>query len=138
MSLGTLALVWLGLAALRAGFLALHFSNLESLWYDFERRGPVFRLARGLDLATLIAFGAAATWTLWGQGAQTSDRLSRVFLAWLGFLLLERLSLHRFPRTNVPGALRDAQIALAVNLFLAALGALAATLVAWLYFRWLS
>lgn len=136
MALWTLALAWLALMAVRLVFLAFHFANLDRLWYDFERRGLLFQLARGLDALTLIAFGAVAVRALWGIDAQTPDRLLRVFFAWLGFFLLERLPVHRFPRANVPGALGDAQVGLAVNLLLSFLGAATATLLAALYFHW--
>jgi hypothetical protein len=109
---------------------------LSALWADYERRGGAYQFARILDAATLILFGAAAVWALWGLDAQTPDRLGRVFGAWLGFLLLERLAVHRFPRTNVSGGLRDAQVSLVVNVALALLGAAVATGLSALYFRW--
>lgn len=136
MALSTLALVWLVLAALRVAFLALHWRDLAALWADYERHGAAFQTARVLDTATLILFAAAGAWALWGINAGTPDRYGRVFVAWLGFLLLERLPVHRFPRTNVPGALRDAQIGLLVNLLLAVLGAAVVTALSALYFRW--
>jgi hypothetical protein len=135
-ALAHLALFWSALFALRLAFLAFHWRDLAALWADYERHGAAYQLARALDAATLILFGAASIWALWSVGAQTPDRLGRVFVAWLGFLLLERLPVHRFPRTNVSGGLRDAQVSLLVNVLLALLGAAAATGLAALYFRW--
>jgi hypothetical protein len=136
MSLGTLALVWVGLMALRTAFFAFHLRDPETLWHDFERRGLRYQVARGLDYLTLIAFGVAAVFALWGVTVQTPDRLWRVFVAWLGFLLLERLPLHRFPRTNRPGAMLDAQVSLGANVLIALLGAAAASALAAVYFAW--
>jgi hypothetical protein len=136
MQLWMLALVWSACAAARVVFLAFHLRDPERLWCDYERRGLLYRLACGLDYLTLIVFAGAAVAALWGIDAQTPDRLGRVFLAWLGFLLLERLPVRRFPRTNRPGALADAQVSLLVNLLVALLGAGAATLLAALYFLW--
>jgi len=63
-------------------------------------------------------------------------RLVKVIVAWLGYSLLARLTVHRFPRTNLPGALDQAKIDLGIHLLLAVLGALGATAVAWIYFLW--
>lgn len=136
LALANLALAWVALMALRLAFLAYHWRNLSALWADYERRGGAFQVARVLDTATLLLFAAAAVFALWGINAQTPDRLGRVSVAWLGFLLLERLPVHRFPRMNAPGAFRDAQVSLAVNLLLSALGAAVATGLAALTFRW--
>jgi hypothetical protein len=128
--------------ALRLGFLAFHFSNLERLWGDYERRGSQYQLARLLDYLTLAVFLGAAVWTLWGLDSQDPLRLVkpevliRIFVAWLGVSLLARLAIHRFPRTNQPGGLDQAKIDLGVHLLMAVLSALAATAVAWVYFWW--
>jgi len=135
-ALSTLALAWLALMALRIAFLARHWNDFGALWADYERRGLAFQLGRALDYATLILFGAAAAWALWGINADTPDRMGRVFVAWLGFLLLERLPVHRFPRTNVRGGVQDAQISLLVNIVVAFLGAAAVTGLSELVFRW--
>ena len=134
MTPAALALAWLALMALRLAFLAFHLRDPAALWADYERRGGAFQLARVLDYATLLLYGAAAVWALWGVNAQTPDRLARVFVAWLGFLLLERLPVHRFPRTNLPGALRDAEVSLLVNIALAFIGAAVVTGLAALVF----
>lgn len=136
MALSTLALVWLALTALRIAFLARHWNDPGALWADYERRGLWFQVARILDYATLILFGAAAAWTLWGVNASVPDRLGRMFVAWLGFLLLERLPVHRFPRTNVPGGVQDALVSLLVNVLVSVLGAAALTGLSELVFRW--
>ena len=136
MGLWMLTVLWGGLAALRVAFLALHLRNLDGLWYDYERGGTRFQLARGLDWLTLAGFLAAATWTLWGIDGRTPDRFGQIFVAWLGFLLLERLPVHRFPRTNLSGGLREAMITLAVHVLLSVLGALGAVIVAAIYFWW--
>jgi hypothetical protein len=122
--------------AVRVAFFAFHLRDLDRLWYDYERRGPLFQLARGLDYLTLVVFGVVAVFALWGVTAQTPDRLWRVFFAWLGFLLLERLPVHGLPRANRPGALADAQTSLGANVLIAVLGAAAATAVGAVYFGW--
>ena len=136
MGLWKLTLLLSGLAVLRIAFLGLHIRDLDSLWYDYEHRGPRFQLARGLDYLTLGIFLAAAAWALWGLDERTPDRLGRVFVAWLGIFLLERLPIHRLPRTNRPGAYGEAKMALAVHVLLSVLGAVAATFVTWVYFWW--
>jgi hypothetical protein len=136
MGLWMLMIVWGVLAALRVGFLMFHSRDFDSLWYDYEHRGARFQLARALDYLTLGVFLAAVTWALWDIDGETPDRLGRVFVAWLGFLLLKRLPVHRFPRTNRPGGLNEAKLALVVHLLLSVLGALGATIVTWIYFWW--
>lgn len=125
-----------GLVALRVAFLMLQARDLDGLWYDYERGGLRFQLARALDYLTLGVFLAAAIWALWRIDGRTPDRLGRVFVAWLGIFLLERLPVHRFPRTNRPGGLGEAKVALAVHVLLAVLGALGVTLLTWIYFWW--
>jgi len=136
MTLWALAILLVALMAARVAFLAFHLRDLDGLWRDYARGGLTFQVARGIDFLTLALFAAAAVWSLWGINAQTPNRLGRVFVAWLGFLLLERLLVHRFPRTNAPGGLSEAQVALLVNVLLSVLGAVAATVVAAVYFWW--
>jgi hypothetical protein len=131
-----IVILWVVLAAIRLAFLGSQLRDPEGLWYDYERGGPKYRMARWLDYLTLGAFSVAAAWSLWGLDAQTPARLALVFVSWLGFFLLERLPVHRFPRTNRPGALDEALVSLAVNLGLSVLAALAATVLAALFFRW--
>lgn len=135
MGLRTLVILWGGLAALRLAFLAFHFRDLDGLWNDYARSGLAFQQARALDYVTLGVFMVAAVWALWGLDRETPDSLGRVFVAWLGVLLLERLPVHRFPRTNVPGGLSEAKLGFAVAVLLSVLGALGATIIAALWWR---
>jgi len=132
----TLTILLGGLTALRVAFLGLHLRDLDGLWYDYEHRGPRFQLARALDYLTLGVFLAAAVWALWGIDERTPARLGRVFVAWLGIFLLERLPVHRFPRTNRPGGFDEAKMALAVHVLLSVLGAAGATVMTSIYFWW--
>ena len=136
LALANLALAWLALLALRIAFLARHWNDFGALWADYARRGLSFQFARVLDYATLSLFGAASVWALWGVNAQTPDLTGRVFLAWLGFLLLERLPVHRFPRTNVPGGVQEALVSLLANVLVASVGAAAVTGLSTLFLRW--
>lgn len=131
-----LAIWWGGLAALRIGFLMLHVRDFEGLWSDYARGGFWFRTARALDYITLGIFLVVMMRALWGIDERTADGLGRVFVAWLGFLLLKRLPIHRFPRTNLPGAFAEAQFTLAVHCILSVLGALGATILTWIVFWW--
>lgn len=131
-------LLALGVAlALRLGFLALYFNRLESLWIDYERRGLSYRLARGIDFLTILAFGACAIYTLWTlqrAGYGGSSRYGTVFIVWFGISLLEKLAVHRFPRTNSPQLFLDAKMSLITNLALAVLAGLTLTGVTAVYF----
>jgi hypothetical protein len=124
----------------RIAFIAFQWNHLESLWYDFEHRGFRFQLARALDGLTVTVFVVCAylamsnndfrQWSLWYQSAM-------VFTAWLGFLLLIKLPVHRFPRTNVPGAFESAKIELIVHLVMSAIQACAISslFALWTWFR---
>ena len=136
MPLWTLTAVLVGALALRIAFLAAHFGDLERLWYDYERRGPRFRLARALDLATLVAFLAAAAWALWKLDREYPYRLGTYFVVWLGWALLARLTVHRFPRTNVGRAYDEARFMLVFHLVASVVVALVLTGAMWVYFRW--
>jgi hypothetical protein len=123
--------------ALRLGFLALHLPNMESLWYDYERSGFQYRLAQCIDLLTILGFGACAVYALWTlKDAATSvgGRYGAAFVAWFGMALLERLAVHRFPRTNSPQLFLDARVRLVTNVALAVLAGLAMTGVTAIYF----
>ena len=123
--------------ALRLGFLSLHLPNMESLWYDYERRGFQYRLAQSIDLLTILGFGACAVYALWPlKDAQTSvgGRYGAVFVAWFGMALLGRLAVHRFPRTNDAQRFLDAKVSLVTNVVLAVLAGLAMVGVTALYF----
>jgi hypothetical protein len=110
---------------------------LESLWYEYERRGFQYRLAQTIDLLTILGFGACAfyaLWTLEDTGAGIAGRYTAAFIAWFGMALLERLAVHRFPRTNSPQLFLDAKVSLATNVALAVLAGLAMTGVTAVYF----
>lgn len=137
MSWQTLLLALGGAMTVRLVFLALHLRDMESLWTDYERRGFQYRLAQSIDLLTILGFGACAAYALWTlKDVQTSvgERYGVVFVAWFGMALLERLAVHRFPRTNSPQLFLDARVSLATNVALAVLAGLAMTGVAAIYF----
>jgi hypothetical protein len=122
--------------ALRAAFVARHLRDLDRLWSDYERRGLLFRLAWLLDVATLLLFLAGAAWTLREIGPREPPRLGAVFVAWFGTTLLSRLSVHRFPRTNVPGAWQEAQGSLIAHVAVSLLGAAVATCATGIWIVW--
>jgi hypothetical protein len=139
MSMSGLLLAWGVGMVLRVGFLTAHLNNLEGLWAEYARRGLLYRLAQIIDLVTLIGFGACAVFTLWTLPAREADALARtaaVFVVWLGIGLLDRLAVHRFPRTDSPAFFADAKVCLISNVVTAAVGALAMTGGTALYF-WL-
>jgi hypothetical protein len=136
MSLWMLVAVLLAMWAMRIAFLAANFSDLERLWYDFERRGVRFRLARLIDYSTLTAFLVCAVLALWKQYVHDASWLGKFFISWLGWSLLERLPTHRFPRTNRQGAYEEAKMNLFVNSAIASIGACVVTVAAWAYLSW--
>jgi len=138
MSLSVL-LILLGIAlALRVGFLAAHLNRLDVLWNEYDRRGLSYRLAQLLDILTFVGFAVCAGYALWTLPTDTSGlvRYGTVFVAWFGVALLERLAVHRFPRTNAASLFDDAQVSLLTNLLLSLLSGLVMTGVTALYF-WL-
>lgn len=137
MSWQTLLLALGSALTVRLGFMALHLRDIESLWYDYDRRGLQYRLAQSIDLVTILGFSACAVYALWTvKDLQTSGgaRYGTVFVAWFGIALLERLAVHRFPRTNSPQLFLDAKVSLATNLALAGLVGFAMTGVMAVYF----
>ena len=136
MPLWALIAVLGGAFAVRFLFLAYHARDMETLWYHYERRGPAFRLARALDLATLVAFLAAAGYALWKLDPDDPHRLGKYFVTWLGWALLSRLAVHRFPRTNVGRALDEAKFTLVLHLVVSVVIAVVLTGMMWAYFRW--
>jgi predicted membrane channel-forming protein YqfA (hemolysin III family) len=136
MELGSLVGLFVGMLAVRIAYLAFQFNNMESLWYDYERRGTRYQLARAIDYSTFLIFLAGSIWSLWAVQAQEPDRLVKVFVAWLGCSLLARLQVHRFPRLNRPGAYAEAKLDFAVHVLMALLGAVVATAVTAIYFWW--
>jgi hypothetical protein len=135
MGLWTLVGVWGGAAALRLAYILAH-RDPDSLWYDFERRGQKFQLARLLDYATFGVFLLCAAWALWKHDARDSGWLGTFFVAWLGWSLLERFPVHRFPRMNRPGLFERAKMNLVANLIMAVLSAAVATGLVAAYFWW--
>lgn len=123
---------------LRIGFLAAHHNRLDMLWDAYDRRGLSYRLAQLLDAVTFVAFAACVGYTLWTLPTDTDGaaRYGKVFVACFGVALLERLAVHRFPRTNAPLLFDDAKVSLFTNLLLSLLSGLAMTGVTALYF-WL-
>ena len=136
MGLWTLVGILAAAFALRIIFILLQSRDADSLWYDYEHLGTRFQLARLLDYATLAGFLAAMVWTLWKSDEHDSYRLAKFFVAWLGWSLLARLQIHRFPRMNRPGLYDQAMIGFYAHLTLAVLIALAATAAIGAYFWW--
>lgn len=136
MSVWVLIGVFIGVLAARVAFLAAHRRDFDGLWYDYEHRGVRFQVARLVDWISFGVFLGMAAWVLWRRDVHDGGWLGAFFVAWLGLSLLGRLQVHRFPRTNRPGAYRDAQASLFAHVVVSLLGALAATGAAWLYFRW--
>jgi hypothetical protein len=129
----------IGTLSLRLASIAIHWSNLDYLWYDFERRGYRYQVLRVLDLLTFLGFAACAGHALWYVNAGSSgpfEKYAKVFVAWLGASFLAAAPVHRFPRTNDPQLFLDAKIALFVKILLSILGAAAFTAASALWF-WL-
>jgi hypothetical protein len=135
----TLAIVLTCCIASRAAFVAFHWSDLESMWSDFDRRGLTYRIAWLLSMLTLVAYFAAAIGAIWSlpkTDVAGHVRYGTIFLAWLGIALLERFPLHKFPRTNSPSLFREAQLHLIVNLIMAFGSAVGMTVLSGLYYWW--
>lgn len=127
---------WVVAALLRLSFLALYLRDPGRLWDDYERAGPLFSVARWLDRLTWAAVVAVALWTLAGLTAATPRGTLTVFLVWFGVSLLTRFPVHRFPRTNVPGAWHEATTTGISQLVLAMGEALLAGAAVVVYFWW--
>ena len=123
MSTTNLLLLLFLLFLIRIGFLLVQFNRLEQLWYDYERRGFLFQVARAIDGITWVVFGIAVAYSLWSISrwsiSDVGMNIYTAFVAGFGFSLLERLPCHRFPRTNVRGSLSEAKIDLFVNVLMA-------------------
>jgi hypothetical protein len=127
-------------AVLRIGFVAFHWNHLDSMWYDFDRRGLTYQVARLLSVITLVAAFAAAAYAIWtlpkvGEGS-ILYRYGTIFIAWLSIAFFERFPLHKFPRTNSPSLYRDAQADLITNLIMAVLSGIGMTALTGLYYWW--
>ncbi len=53
--LWALLLCFLAIVALRLLFIAVHLNHLESLWYDFERRGLKYQFCWWFDALSMAA-----------------------------------------------------------------------------------
>jgi hypothetical protein len=136
MGLWTLVGLLAAAMALRIAFVVLFSRDADSLWYDYEHRGSRFQLARLLDYATLAGFLGAVVWTLWKSDEHDSSRLAKFFVAWLGWSLLARLQVHRFPRMNRPGLYDQAMINFYAHLLMSLLSTVAVTAALGVYFWW--
>ena len=138
MSLAVLSIVLAAMIILRVGFVAMQFRDLESFWYDLERHGIRFQIARAISIITFLAYLGCACYALWTVKTHTGfwPRYGTVFVAWFGLALLSRLPPHRFPRTNSPQLYSEAQINLIVNLAMSLLSGLGMTGLTALYFWW--
>lgn len=119
MSAGVLFLVLLAMLGIRVGYLALQLSNLGRFWYELERRGVDFHVARLISVVTLLAFLGCAAYALWKLDPKTSSHLAiggTAFVAWWGMSLLSRLAVHRFPRTNSSRLYAEAKTDLVIHL----------------------
>jgi cytochrome c biogenesis protein CcdA len=138
MSLAVLSIVLVAMLVLRVGFIALQFNNLDLFWYDLERQGIRFQVARALSIVTSLAYWSCAIYTLWSVRAQPAfwPRYGTVFVAWFGIALLSRFALHKFPRTNSSQLMSDAQASLIANFVTSLISGLGMTGLTALYF-WL-
>ncbi|MCU0719796.1 MAG: hypothetical protein MUC83_08835 [Pirellula sp.] len=121
--------------SLRVGFLLMHFSNLESLWTDYERNGLKLRLAQALDTLTWLLFAIPFIIALF-QFNSLEQPLITTFIGFLGLQLLSRLRTSSFPRTNVPGALSEAKTDLLVHFIMSLVWAAVVTLLVAVYLWW--
>jgi hypothetical protein len=111
---------------------------MESFWYDLERNGIRFQIARAISVATHVAYLACAGYALWQLKAVTGfwPRCSVVFVAWFGLALLSKFVPHKFPRTNSSKLYSEAQMNLVVNLVSALLSGIGMTALTMLFLRW--
>lgn len=122
----------------RLSFLWRHLmADPEQLWSDYERRGPSYKLAWLLDLATFGVFFGVSALTVYKLHEMTHP-LVRVFVVFLGLSLLIRLRVHRFPRTNIPRAFEEAKADLIVHLVMSVLSGIGMMIVTAIYLWWRS
>lgn len=112
--------------SIRLLVLGILLRNPESLWYDFEHRGTKYWTAWTVDIVTSLTFTALVLYSLYWLNALSAP-LVVCFIGVLGMTSFSRLSISRFPRTNVPGAMSDAQASLITNLILSFGAALMST-----------
>ncbi len=125
--------------SVRFAFVAYHWSRLDAMWSDFDRRRLRYRIAWLLSVITLVAYFAAAIgafWSLPKSDVTWPIRYGTIFIAWLGIALLERFPLHKFPRTNSHALFQEAKLDLFVNLIMAFGSAIGMTVLTGLYYWW--
>jgi hypothetical protein len=123
----------------RLVYLLIQSRDFESFWYDLERFGIQFQIARAISVVTFVVFTGCAAFALWTQDNGPTSRLefyATLFVAWFGMALLPRFGLHRFPRTNSPRLYSEAQLTLILNFVLAVLSATCMTGLSAVYFWW--
>ncbi len=130
-----LTIVFVIAACVRLTFLWTQLSKLDLLWNDFDRKGFMYRVAMWLDRLTLLVFAVPALLTLLKLRDLEHPWITS-FIVFLGIQLLSRLKVHRFPRTNVPGAFDEAKVDLIVHLLMSLAGAIGLTIVAAIYLWW--
>lgn len=131
----SLVLVFVVALGLRLGFLAIQLRDPDALWSDYERRGAKYRVAQGIDALTVGVFTILVLMSLYDSQSLRYP-LGTTFVGFLGVQLLMRFRVHRFPRTNVPGAVTEAKIDLLVHLLMSLAGAVAITLAAAVFLWW--
>lgn len=139
MSLWVLATVLGAMLLIRFVYVAVQSRDFESFWYDLERQGLKFQIARAISFVTYGVYLACAVYALWTLTSTTNLFLMRattLFVIWCGLSLLGRFPVHRFPRTNVPQLYNEAQTELITNLILSVLSGIAMTLLCLAYFWW--
>ena len=134
-----LSIVLAVMLLVRLGYLLVQSRDVDSFWYDLERLGIKFQIARAISVLTFVVFLGCAAYALWTQDKVPTGRAAfygTLFVAWFGMSLLSRLALHRFPRTNSPRLYSEARFTLVLNLILAMLSATAMTGLSAVFFWW--
>lgn len=134
-SILSLIVVFVLAVVIRLAIIAVHFVELDRLWNDFERQGARYRLARLIDILSLIAFVITAVFVLYRLETLPYP-LGTTFIAFLGFQFLLRFQVHRFPRTNLAAAILETKVAFIVNLLMSVAAATGMTLLTALYLWW--
>ncbi len=133
--LWALLLCFLGLISLRAIYIGAHLNHLESLWYDFERRGMKYQFCWWFDAISNGGYTLLLVIAIWQIREQPAPLLC-CFVGFFASSLLGRLPLHGFARTNIPGAMADAQAELIASIAVSLLGAAIATAAMAVYLGW--
>lgn len=122
----------LALLASRLLFLAFHWNSLDLLWSDYERHGLRYRFALILDIVTSLIFLLFTLRFIYLFSTYTYP-LMEAFVATGGLALLNRLQVHRFPRTNSPSAFNEAKTDLLVHMIMSLITAVVFTLATAIY-----